>query len=130
VYAEGFSAGPPPDLDTLKTRYHEGLRAFVASVRDAGIPLLVTAYPSHLAFTDSEATPFAWFERLARAESLRFVSARDALLASGIPKSALYLLPLDGHANATGYSVVAKAIATDILNAPLGAINCSSRTSK
>lgn len=124
VYAEGFSAGPPPDLDSLKTRYQEGLREFATRARAMRLPLLVTAYPSHLALTDPESTPFGWFERLAQSDSFRFVSARDALVRSGYSKQALYLLPLDGHASSTGYRVVAEAISAEIRSAPLGAVSC------
>lgn len=108
---EGLSDGPPSDLDTLKVLYHQGLRAFADRVRASGTPLLVTAYPSHIALRNPEKTPFAWFEDIVRADSLTYVSAREALLESKLSVDDLYLLPLDGHASARGYRVVAEALA-------------------
>jgi len=119
---EESSAGPAPDLDLLKNRYRQGLLEFAERVHEAGLPLLVTAYPSHLALRNPDETPFAWFEDLARAESLPFVSARDALLASGEPVGGLYLLPLDGHASGRGYQIVADALARALLD--LKIISC------
>lgn len=111
-------------LDTLKRTYADGLRRFRDLARLAGLPLVIVAYPSHLALEDRTSTVYAWFEELVAAESLRYVDAGHALRATMLPRDSLYLFPFDAHASARGYGIVASALATVLLEPPVRSAAC------
>lgn len=114
-------------VDSLRAAYHTGLRSFVARVALAGVPLVVTAFPSHLAFKNVQATDYGWFASTVAADSLDFVDPLPPLMASGFGLSKLYLFPHDAHASARGYNVLASALSARVLASPGRARLCGDK---
>ena len=113
--------------DRLRSAYRKGLRAFAARTSRTGIPLLVTAFPSHLALRDAQSTDYGWLASTVVAESLAFLDPLPVLRGSSLGETALYLLPHDAHASPTGYQLLAEAVTKRVLSSPVYARLCRSR---
>lgn len=122
----GTSAAPTETTDSLRAAYRRQLRAFAARTARAGVPLLVSAFPSHLAFRDARQTDYAWFASTVVAESLSFVDPLPVLRGSSLGVAGLYLLPHDAHASPAGYRLVASALAEQVRASPLSERLCRS----
>ncbi len=116
-----------PDIEALKARYAIELAALSAAAESLAVPLFLTAYPSHNALADPQRTTFGWFVDLVQARADRYVDLHGPLRASGLPDTALYLLPVDGHASARGYALAAGPIAQALLTAPEALRYCEPR---
>ena len=116
-----------PDIDSLRSRYADQYAAFASRAAELGIPLIVTAYPSHNALADRHRTTFGWFEELVRSRGERYADIHTSLAASGLPDSTLYLLPRDGHASPRGIAIAAGELARSLVTAPDAARYCTAR---
>lgn len=117
----------PDDLDALRETYARALRAFAARTAAVDVPLVVTSFPSHLAFRDTQLTDYGWFAATVAADSLEFVDALAVLRGSRLGEAGLYLLPFDAHASPEGYRLVANALAERVLASPVRERLCRSR---
>ncbi len=114
------TAAIPVELptDSLRVEYRRRLRAFAARATRAGIPLLVTTFPSHLAYRDAGRTDYGWFASTVVADSLEFLDPLPLLRKSPLGVAGLYLLPHDAHASPKGYQMVAEALSDRVLATP------------
>ncbi len=116
-----------PDIDSLRSRYADQYAALATRAAEFGVPLVVTAYPSHNALADRNRTTFGWFEDMVRDRGDHYVDLHTPLRSSGLPDTILYLLPRDGHASARGYALAAKVLAESLLSAPDAGRYCEAR---
>ncbi|HYW32903.1 MAG TPA: hypothetical protein VE869_15490, partial [Gemmatimonas sp.] len=125
--ASGIGDPKGATLDTLRAAYRTKLREFAARTARAGIPLLVTAFPSHLALRNPASTDYGWFASMIATESLAFLDPLPVLMHSALGERGLYLLPHDAHASAAGYRLLAHALAARVLSSPVRDRVCRSR---
>jgi len=111
--------------DSLTHHLRESYRLTLLALRDTlaarGIPLVLVAYPSHMAVTDEAMRDqIAWVTRTAAAANLVEVNLLAPLVASGLPRESLYLLPYDGHPSPRGYEIAARYMTDQLLAAGRG----------
>jgi len=113
--------------DSLTGQLRESYRLALLALRDTlvrrGVPLVLVAYPSHLAVThEAMRDQIAWVTRAAADAKLFEVNLLAPLAASRLPAETLYLLPYDGHPSPRGYEIAAAYVADQLLSAgPLAA---------
>lgn len=113
------------DSNSVTRGLRESYRRALLAVRDTlaarGIPLVLVAYPSHMAVTDEAMRDqMAWITRTAAAANLVEVNLLVPLVASGLPPESLYLLPYDGHPSPRGYEIAARYMTDQLLAAGRG----------
>jgi len=118
--------------DSLTRALRESYRRALLAVRDTlarrGIPLVLVAYPSHMAVThEAMRDQIAWVIRTGAAANLFEVNLLAPLAASGLPTDTLYLLPYDGHPSPRGYEIAAAYVADQLLAAGPLAASCHIR---
>ena len=85
-------------------------------LREIGIPFLFTSFPAHLTvFGEWTEEQISWVRTVAEENGIPYISTMEALRATGLTESDLYLLPWDGHPSATGYRVAATALREELL---------------
>lgn len=116
VGGEGGQPGPPRD-PALRARYAEEFSEVAAELRRLGIPFLSTAFPAHLSvYGEWETEQLDWFEGVAGSSGVPFIPILEALRASGLGETELYLLPWDGHPGPPAYELAARTMARAILD--------------
>jgi lysophospholipase L1-like esterase len=120
--------------DSVTHELRESYRRALLAVRDTlarrGVPLVLVAYPSHLAVThEGMRDQLAWVTRTAADAKLFEVNLLAPLVASGLPAETLYLLPYDGHPSPRGYEIAAAYMADQLLAAGPVAAACHARAS-
>jgi len=113
------------DSNSVTRELRESYRRALLAVRDTlagrSIPLVLVAYPSHMAVThEAMRDQMAWVTRTAAAANLVEVNLLAPLVASGLPPESLYLLPYDGHPSPRGYEIAARYMTDQLLAAGRG----------
>ena len=100
-------------MPALREDYARYLTEIARELEEAGIPLVVVGYPSHLSLEDSE-TYFNhadWLEALAHSLDIPFLGLIPTLREAQLTLEELYFLPWDGHPRPIGYELAAEAAA-------------------
>ncbi|HEV8305293.1 MAG TPA: SGNH/GDSL hydrolase family protein [Gemmatimonadales bacterium] len=117
-----------PVTHELREAYRRALLAVRDTLARRGVPLVLVAYPSHMAVThEAMRDQIAWVTRTAAAANVFEVNLLGPLAASGLPAETLYLLPYDGHPSPRGYEIAAAYLADQLLAAGPLAAACRAR---
>jgi lysophospholipase L1-like esterase len=131
--SEPTPVAPSPSPSTappLRTQHRDEYAARLAALHQEltarGIPMILTAYPSHLSvYRRWDLDQLDWVQGVAQREGLPYIDLLEPLRATGQGDTTLYLLPYDGHASARGYAVTSEVIASHLMHhAPLSERNC------
>lgn len=127
------AAEPAQDMrqrDTLRARYGAVLGQLRDAMRSQGIPLIATAFPSHLTLRGQASHEnVAWFAATSAQHGLEYIDLLGWLAAQAEPRERLYLLPWDGHPSPFGHATAAVHLAHSLLRMePLNA-RCNSPSS-
>ncbi len=102
--------------DDLREAYIAKLNRLTDTLSRYGVDFILTAFPSHLTvYQEWDSDQLGWLENAASTNAIRYINLLDTLRSAGQDKTALYLLPIDGHASALGYSIAAGKLAQDLL---------------
>ncbi len=121
---------PPSSAPPLRIKHREEYAARLAALHQElaarRIPLILTAYPSHLSvYRRWDLDQLDWVQGIAERKGLPYIDLLEPLRATGQGDTTLYLLPHDGHASARGYAVTSLVIANHVLHqAPLSERHC------
>jgi len=112
----------------LRDTYRRALLALRDTLAARQVPLVVAAYPSHLAlFREAQRGQLAWFTQMARQTDGSVVNLMTPLAVSGLPATTLYLLPYDGHPSPRGYEVASAYLADELAASRPFAAVCGAR---
>ncbi len=79
---------------------------------------MFAAYPSHLTLSGSRPPELlSWVLQFAASRQIDSIDLLDPLRDTGLPTTALFLLPHDGHPSPRGYAVAARHLAARLKNA-------------
>jgi hypothetical protein len=99
----------------LRAIYRDALRGLRDRLALRHVPLVVLAYPSHLALMHPDLRgQVGWLTGMADSARIPVIDLTAPLMASGEPMTRLYLLPYDGHPSALGYGISASYIADQL----------------
>ena len=105
-------AGDRVVLDALKEQYADHLHKLHRLLADRGTRFVFVTFPGHQAFDGAEfqAGLVEWAYQTARLQDIPSFNLLSSMRDSGESKTALYLLPHDGHPSARGHAVAARAL--------------------
>lgn len=100
-------------MPALRDEYAAYLAAIAGELEEAGIPLVLVGYPSHLSLQDPEVyfNHAEWLEDLARSLDIPFLGLIPTLIDAELALEELYFLPWDGHPRPIGYEIAGEAVA-------------------
>jgi len=112
---ESSEGGDSRRWQLLRARYDQLLAKLQQELQTARIPLVVTAFPSHLTVRGlSPPETIDWFAGMAARHGLPYADLLATLAAQDGPKERLYLLPWDGHPSPLGHAVAASVLADEL----------------
>lgn len=108
---------PPPDMPEARAAYRSLLGSLRDRLNEAGIPLVVAVYPSHLSVYDRwDWDQLEWVDSMTTDLGIPTVSFEPVLRDDGRGDRQLYLLPWAGVASPAAYEITARHLAERLLD--------------
>lgn len=107
------------DFPALRDTYRRHLTALRDALEERGIPLVVTAFPSHLTvYREWTVDHIGWLRGITTAAGIEYVDLLEPLRSLAAAPEELYLLPHDAHATPRASDFVAGILSAHLADLP------------